>query len=248
VNLSIARCLVDANRAPDSLDNPDGAVKTQTSYGEPIYRTPLSYSERIDLRERYWRPFHTELDTLMRQQAGKVRLLLDCHNMAQRGPDAYNDPGQARPFICIANMGDSRGESVPHRGPLTMPPALARKARDLAHDFFSDLTLLEPNPEATPVAMLNSPFAGGYILQQYRSDAYPHAFGLNAADLYFSLMIEINRGLFVGNQRPHTPIEPPRTLQIAAVRRRLYQWLTALLAVIEEAVESGPTWLEEQGW
>jgi hypothetical protein len=43
------------------------------------------------------------------------------------------------------------------------------------------------------------------------------------------LMVEINRGLIVGNQRTDTPIQPPNEERIAAVRRRLYRWLLALL-------------------
>lgn len=39
----------------------------------------------------------------------------------------------------------------------------------------------------------------------------------------------IDRGLIVGNQRTDTPIQPPNQERIAAVRRRLYRWLLALL-------------------
>lgn len=239
----IARCLVDANRAPDSLDNPDGAVKSMTSYGDPIYHDPLSRQEQNELLEKYWRPFHNRLDSLMRQQAANVRLFLDCHNMAQRGPDAYGDPGQARPLICIANMGDSNGEPVPQRGPLTMPADLARKATDLARIYFADLALLEPNPEPAPVAALNQPFAGGYILQHYTSASYQKSLGLRPGS-YFGLMVEINRGLIVGNQRSDTPMIPPRTDQIAAVRRRLYQWLSALMPILDEVLTGSSATIE----
>ncbi|MBX3002011.1 MAG: N-formylglutamate amidohydrolase [Caldilineaceae bacterium] len=226
VRMPIARVLIDANRAPDSLDDRDGAVKTTTSYGDPIYHNPLSRQEQIDLRQRYWRPFHDELDEVVRRHASEMRLFLDCHNMAQRGPDDYGDAGKVRPLICIANFGNRRGELVSSRGPLTAPPQFLHKAAEIAHDLFSDLALLEPNPEPTPVVGLNSPFPGGYILRRYTGDLYQPA----GQEPYFGLMVEINRGLIVGNQRTDTPIQPPNEERIAAVRRRLYRWLLALLA------------------
>jgi N-formylglutamate deformylase len=225
VRMPIARVLIDANRAPDSLDNPDGAVKTTTSYGDPIYRSPLSRQEQIDLRQRYWHPFHEQLDALVRYHAGEMRLFLDCHNMAQRGPDAYGDAGKVRPLICIANFGNTRGELVPSRGPLTTPPPFMQRAAEIAHALFSDLTLLEPNPESTPVVGLNSPFPGGYILRHYTGDPYQPA----DAEPFLGLMVEINRGLIVGNQRTDTPIQPPNEERISAVRRCLYRWLLALV-------------------
>jgi N-formylglutamate amidohydrolase len=224
VRMPIARVLIDANRAPDSLDNPDGAVKTTTSYGDPIYRSPLNRQDQIDLRQRYWQPFHEQLNALVRRHAGQMRLFLDCHNMAQRGPDAYGDAGKVRPLICIANFGNERGEFVPSRGSLTAPPPFAQKAAAIAQELFSDLTLLEPNPEPTPVVALNRPFPGGYILRRYTGNLYQRA-----DTPYMGLMVEINRGLIVGNQRTDTPIQPPNEERIAAVRLRLYRWLLALL-------------------
>src|SRR5436853_7471568 len=41
VAMPIARVLVDANRDPTALKQPDGPIKTQTSYGQPIYKAPL---------------------------------------------------------------------------------------------------------------------------------------------------------------------------------------------------------------
>jgi N-formylglutamate deformylase len=228
VTMPVARVLIDANRPPDSLENPDGAVKTQTSYGNPIYRTPLRRDEQLDLLETYWRPYHDRLDGALRREVGRVRLLLDCHNMAQRGPDAYGDPGQVRPLVCVSNNGNRRGEIASKRSTVSAPPELARRAVEIAADLFADLELLEPNPEPTPVAALNSPFAGGYILNQYTSSAYQRSLGLGGENGYIGLMIEINRGLIVGNQRTDSPIQPPNQPQIAAVRRRLYQWMAAV--------------------
>jgi hypothetical protein len=139
--------------------------------------------------------------------------------MAQITPNAYGFKGAHRPFVCLANLGDERGEaSAHHGGVLSCSPAFLRRAGQIAADLFGDLALLEPvSGVQPPVVALNWPFAGGYILKRY-TPSVP------------GIMVEINRGLFVGNQRTDTPIAPPNDSAIAAIRSRLFQWLTAILA------------------
>jgi hypothetical protein len=48
------------------------------------------------------------------------------------------------------------------------------------------------------------------------------------------IMIEVNRGLFVGNQSEHTPVAPPNLERIAAVRERLRAWVTAIVAEMRD--------------
>jgi formiminoglutamase len=222
VQMPVARVLVDANRDPAALDDPDGPVKTQTSYGEPIYRTPPAGELRRQLLARYWQPYHDELDAAIRRHAGQCKLLLDCHNMAQVGPTAYGDPGAARPLICLANLGDSHGQSKGDGQPVTCPPTLLQAAGELAKAEFSGLHVLEPLGAAPPVVRLNSPFAGGYILR--RLVALEPALPV--------IMIEVNRGLFVGQQGSRTPPAPPRLAEIVEVRRRLYRWTVRLLKLL----------------
>lgn len=230
VDMPIARVLIDANRPPDSLDNPDGAVKSHTSYGDPIYTPALSPQAQTRLLETEWQPFHTELDRALTGHAGDVRLFLDCHNMAQHGPSAYGDPGKVRPLICIANFGDANGEAVAANGPLTARAAFVRRAAEIASELFADMELLEPDSQhPAPVVSLNQPFVGGYILRHYCDAAYQRAIG----GRYAGLMVEINRGLFVGDQQTRTPIQPPNQARIAAVRLRLYRWVQAILPLLE---------------
>jgi len=233
VDMPIARVLIDANRPPDSLDNPDGAVKNHTSYGDPIYTAPLSRDEQQHLLESEWRPFHTSLDAALRRHAGEVHLFLDCHNMAQHAPTAYGDPGKARPLISIANYGDANGEEVAANGPLTAPAAFVRQAAAIAAELFADLPLLEPDPaQPAPIVALNQPFVGGYIQRRYCAPAYQQANRLPFA----GLMVEINRGLFVGDQSTRTPIQPPNQERIAAVRSRLHRWVQAILPLLENSL------------
>lgn len=229
VGMPSARVLIDANRPPDSLDNPDGAVKSHTSYGDPIYSTPLSRQEQERLLEEEWRPFHGDLDRALTGHAADARLFLDCHNMAQHGPSAYADPGQVRPLICIANFGDANGEAVAANGPLTAAAAFVRRAGEIAADLFGDLSLLQPDAaRPAPVVALNQPYAGGYILRRYCSQEYQRAIG----SAYAGLMVEINRGLFVGDQTTRTPIQPPNLARIAAIRLRLGRWVQAILPLL----------------
>jgi N-formylglutamate deformylase len=231
VTMPIARVLIDANRDPSDLSNPDGAIKTQTSYGDPIYRYLLSTQAKQSLRLHYWQPFHDQLEAAFRSHAGKVKLFLDCHNMAQSGPSAYGDAGAARPFLCLANLGDEQGEPISTQRPATCPGSFIRKAAELAEDLFADLPLLKPVPGVQPpVVGINHPYAGGYILRRYLSGKYrkPPYLPPNSRNP-LGLMIEVNRGLLVGNQTTRTPISPPHRERIAAVRKRLYTLVSQLL-------------------
>lgn len=229
VNMDIARVLIDANRPPDSLTNPDGAVKSRTSYGHTIYTSPLTPDTQELLLDRYWRAYHAELDRAFTTHAGVARLFLDCHNMAQAGPAAYADAGAARPLICLANFGDEQGEAIPGRPQPTCPPVLLRAAGAVAAEIFADLLLIEPDAVPPPVVALNQPFAGGYILQKGTA----RLTSLSSRPIP-GIMIEVNRGLFVGNQSPDTPPTPPDAARIADLRRRLYQWSCAVVGLLDK--------------
>lgn len=226
VSMPIARALIDPNRPPDSLDNPDGAVKQTTSYGRAIYHTPLSRACQTELLNRYWHRYHGQLEEAMARHAGQVRLFLDCHSMAQHGPSAYANPGLPRPLLCLANGGDRRGERMDER-PLTCPPWLIRAAGEIGEELFGDLSLLQPAPGAdVPVVGLNWPFGGGYIVRRYTDPAVvTHAPP--------GMMVEVNRGLLVGDQSADTPMVPPNAERIRLVRRRLYQWATRLVDLLD---------------
>lgn len=226
ISLPIPRVLIDANRDPDTLEDPDGPVKTQTSYGQPIYKQAIAKPTQQQLLQTYWQPYHDKLEAALHKHAGQANLFLDCHNMAQHSPAAYDFPGAARPFICLANLGDQQGEPLPQVGWTTCSADLLREAGCVAEALFADLTLLEPVAgEQVPVVALNWPFAGGYIIERY-SQATPTRPRLP------TMMIEVNRGLFVGDQRTDTPIQPPNVERIAQIRRRLYQWTTQVVKLL----------------
>lgn len=227
VSTPIARMLVDVNRKPEEMGHWDGPVKEKSSYKRPIYRTPLEPWLRQALFDRYWQPYHMALAAACTAHAGEALLLLDCHTMAQHSPDGYSRAGAARPLICLANLGDHTGEAG--QEPVSCPPALLRAAGEMAAEIFAGLELLEPRAgePPPPVVALNSPFPGGYILRRYGGRFGAPAGAAGPPGLP-AIMVEVNRGLIVGDQTADTPPAPPNEERVAELRRRLHRWAAAV--------------------
>ena len=141
VKTDVARAVVDLNRAPDDRRR-DGVVKTHTCWNVPVYRRPLSEDTGGRLLERYYRPYHARLA----HSAEGVRLGIDCHTMAAKGPPVGPDPGVERPAVCLSN-GDG-----------TCPDEWLRELADCFQDHFG-----------LPVS-LNTPFKGGYIVRAHAAE------------------------------------------------------------------------------
>lgn len=235
-SMPIARALIDANRPLEWLGEPDGPVKSRTSYGETIYKKPLPEETMQLLLDKYWWPYHKKMDRSLQEHARSIKLMVDCHNMAQYGPTAYRDAGIERPLICIANMGDENGEIKPERGWTLCPGWFARQATEIAAELFADMTLLEPVPDATvPTALLNSPFGGSFVLARHLNPEKKETFeAQHTRSLPFGIMIEVNRGLFVGNQHAQTTMAKPNQERIAQIQARLHEWLVRIIELIPE--------------
>jgi formiminoglutamase len=135
VTTDVARAIVDMNR-PEDDRSVDGVVKTHTCWKVPIYSEALPEWLITGLLERYYRPYHRQLNEL----AGpEVRLGLDCHTMAAIGPPIGPDAGVRRPAVCVGNAGGT----CPQAWLESLGECLARA---LDHQV-----------------ELNEPFAGGYI-------------------------------------------------------------------------------------
>ena len=156
---SIARALVDLNRAPHDLPpkNHDGVVKSRTVTGKKIYRRdriPSGDARRL-LLKKYHTPYHEGLGKKSRVPG--LFCGIDCHTMLDRSPAASSQPGRPRPFICLSNRGNRRGNRNKDRQ-LTCPPEMIRSlARFLQQEF----------PEEADNITLNDPFLGGYIVQRH---------------------------------------------------------------------------------
>jgi formiminoglutamase len=229
----VTRGAVDVNRSPLDLDDPDGAIKDQTSYGVAVWERRLTAEEKLSVIAAHWSGWHEEMGRVIAGAGGTARLFLDCHSMAQRGPTTYAFAGESRPFICLANLGGRDGEPLPGGEPVTCPPALLRAAGAVAEDLFADMSLLEPDGARPAVVALNWPFAGGYNIRRYTLGCAPTPPALPPAQqLPMGLMIEVNRGLYVGNQHAVTPPAPPNGARIAAIRNRLATWADAVAALL----------------
>ena len=234
ITMPIARGLIDVNRPLRSLGMPDGPVKTTTSYGEQIYHEPLSESLQDQLVQRYWQAYHNQVTEAIERHKGTCKLFLDCHNMAQLGPTKYRDAGKPRPLVCITNLGDAAGEPRPEYGWTFVDKSFAQKAVAIAEELFSDMKLLEPiDDEPPPVALLNQPFWGSYVVvHHFNPDRVAQEYTQQSITPPTCLMIEVNRGLYVGNQTKATSIAPPNQERIGEIRSRLYQWATRLLELL----------------
>ncbi len=150
----VSRIIVDLNRPPYHLPpkHPDGAIKSVTVDGTPVYRDgwhpDITLMHRLMMK--YYFPYHAELDRLLGE--GDVMLALDCHSMLPVGPPGQRDAGKKRPHVCLGNSGDRTGHQKP--GLLSTCPAAMIQALASA---FSDLF-----PGDGKIA-INTPFSGGFI-------------------------------------------------------------------------------------
>jgi len=94
----VARAIVDVNRAEDDRIK-DGVVKTHTCWDVPVYRVFPDDKVVEDLLLKYHRPYHLRLSEL---SSSSIKLGIDCHTMATKGPPVGPDPGKERPMVCLS--------------------------------------------------------------------------------------------------------------------------------------------------
>jgi formiminoglutamase len=143
VTTEIARAIVDMNRAEDDR-RPDGVVKTHTCWNVPVYGELPPDGVVKQLLDRYYHPYHACLKE--RAKAG-VRLGVDLHTMAEKGPPVGPDPGRERPWVCLSN-GD--GTTCPHDW--------MEALQSCFEDSFG------------PNVRINDPFKGGFITRTHAAE------------------------------------------------------------------------------
>ena len=142
VSTDIARAIVDMNRKEDDRTK-DGMVKTHTCWDIPVYKEPLSEEVVTLLIQRYYRPYHSWLSHVSKG----IRLGLDCHTMAEKGPPVAPDAGSIRPRVCLSN-GD--GSTCPQEWLISL-------SRFFREAFGDDVSV-------------NKPFKGGYITRSHAEE------------------------------------------------------------------------------
>lgn len=157
IKTDIARTFVDQSRSTDDLppENPDGVIKSHTCFGKKIYKDdqqPINL-EIKSLLTKYYQPFHNELQETIETNKNSLKICLDCHTMAEKGPTISPDPGKKRPTFCLGNRfgKSSSNETV-------------QKLRRCFIDAF--------NLDEIDVT-INNPFAGGFITRHYGKNPLP---------------------------------------------------------------------------
>jgi formiminoglutamase len=88
IEMPIARAIIDLNRSHDDRppENPDGVVKTITTDKTQIYKQDMFPDDSFieHLLEKYYLPFHNEVDQLLDRH--EIILALDCHSMLEKAP------------------------------------------------------------------------------------------------------------------------------------------------------------------
>ncbi|MDO6731549.1 N-formylglutamate amidohydrolase [Marinovum sp. 2_MG-2023] len=165
------RAFVDLNRAAEELDpaliegarkpghNPRvmsglGVIPRVVAGGRNIYRGKLTMAEAEGRIDRYWRPYHQQVQTLLTEAHERFgeAVLVDCHSMPHEALEPIARSGARRPEVVIGDrFGASASEEIVER------IEMAFVAAGL-------------------VVVRNAPFAGAYITQHYgRPSRQQHA-------------------------------------------------------------------------
>lgn len=156
------RAYVDLNRSADELDpaliegvrrnghNPRvasglGVIPRVVANGRVIYRGKMSAKEAERRIEKYWKPYHLMLQTLLdgAHQSHGQAILIDCHSMPHEAMDGIARSGIKRPDVVLGDrFGAAAGGEVMDR----IEAAFAAGGFTVAR---------------------NAPFAGAYITQTY---------------------------------------------------------------------------------
>ncbi|WP_323767118.1 N-formylglutamate amidohydrolase [Marinovum sp.] len=156
------RAFIDLNRSADELDpaliegarkpghNPRvtsglGVIPRVVAGGRAIYRGKLSLTEAETRIEKYWRPYHGQLQQLLTEahELFGEAILVDCHSMPHEALDPIARSGARRPEVVIGDrFGASASEAVVDR---------------IETAFLN----------AGLCVVRNAPFAGAYITQHY---------------------------------------------------------------------------------
>lgn len=155
---NIGRYVIDLNRDANEVDasfvegapitkNPKnlGLVSHKTIKDEKLIKKPITEKELNDRIEKYYRPFHDQLENLITQTKKQFGFCIhiDAHSMPSKGEPAHDDAGQERKDIVL---GDRFGKSC--------SPLLTELVEQ--HFIKAGLSVAR-----------NSPYAGGFITQNY---------------------------------------------------------------------------------
>lgn len=209
---SIARAIVDVNRAPDDLPprNPDGVIKETTTSGKAVYKeNSFPDSDLINkLRDIYYLPYHQTITEI--SSRGTIKVAFDCHAMLEYAPPMSTSPGRTRPLVCLSNCGDENGEPR-NDGNTTCPSQMIKNMARACERAFGKGTV-----------SVNSPFSGGYTIQHHhRKSGIPW------------IQIELNRKLYLS-----PPYFNRQTLEVG--KNRIDELRTTIFSAIMDTLKKMP--------
>ena len=218
-----ARALIDVNRPDDPAMLKrvgDGVVKDVTSYGRAVFKPGQrpDLSEERELVRRYWGPWHEQLAAIADDP--DIKLVIDAHSMAARGPRKYDPQEKLRPRACVCNLGDETGRPNGYPGATIGVEPLRFLGQEVGRRF-AQMDALCEYADPGPV-VLNTPYRGGWDLT---------AHGLESQQPW--AMIEVSRAMYVGYQDESTPARPPRMTEIGRLREALWESIGALYRALE---------------
>ena len=218
VSFPYARALIDVNRPAENAQHHrpgDGVVKRQTSYGAPVFAQGKEPDPEFEqkLIQQYWQPWHDQLARIASDD--RVKLVLDCHSMAAIGPSTYDDPSQIRPRITASNLGDAKGNATSINPTLSASAELTRSLADELGMALATISDLAPTEAQSAV---NTPFWGGVNIAMHGGKLQPW------------VMLELNRGLYIGAQTGDSPVVPPDTTLFATIREQIWSAIEKIAA------------------
>ncbi|MEJ2245159.1 MAG: N-formylglutamate amidohydrolase [Acidobacteriota bacterium] len=154
---NVARAFIDPSRSATDLppENPDGVIKSHTCFGKVIYKQDQqpNKSEIAFLLEKYYAPYHHQIQEIILAGRNDLKICFDCHSMAEIGPQISPDTGESRPLICLGNrFGASAEDAVVYKLKSCFVTAFELKETDVT---------------------INKPFAGGFITNRYGNNPLP---------------------------------------------------------------------------
>jgi len=89
-----------------------GLVWRMAGDGVPMYARKLKPAEVVDRIDRYWRPYHAELDAVLDARVSRFGAVwhLNCHSMPAVGDARSDDPGRERADFVLGDRDGSTCE------------------------------------------------------------------------------------------------------------------------------------------
>lgn len=163
----MSRYVCDLNRSEHDIDretvqgasgrpNPHGLIWRSTTDNRSAIAQPLMRSELERRLQAYYRPYHDQLDQLVRQRLDRhgFVIVVSGHSMPSRGRDGHDDPGRERADVVPGT-----------RQRTTAAPAVIEATEQVAERFKLGVAHDEPYRGGHTTVRYGRPSAGIHAIQ-----------------------------------------------------------------------------------